>query len=145
MLGTWLETPPVRVRDPEAGVEYDVLTGGVGNNTHVYFNRASFTGDCRQLIFRSDRTGSWQIDAYDIAGQRLRRLTEASVDPGRPSIDQHRSLLYYTQGDEVHRMNIDMLEETVVYRHPTPAGDWLLRIESRNPCGKCGNGELAAT
>lgn len=56
--GRWVEMPGHRVADPGTGVEYDVLTGGVGNNTHVYFNRANFTGDGRFLIFRSDRTGN---------------------------------------------------------------------------------------
>lgn len=91
-VGEWLAAPAIRTADRETGVEYDVLTGGVGNNTHVYFNRANFTGDGRFLIFRSDRTGSWQLSACDIAGQRLRRLTEVRVDPGRPSIDQQRPL-----------------------------------------------------
>ncbi len=121
-LGEWIAAPAQPQHDGETGVRYDVLTGGVGNNTHVYFNRANFTGDGRFLIFRSDRTGSWQLYAYDIAGQHLRRLTDAALNPGRPSIDQHRPLLYYTQGDAVHRLNIDTLEEIVVYRHPTPAG-----------------------
>ena len=81
------------------------------------------------MIFRSDRTGSWQIYAYDIAGRRVRRLTDAAADPGRPSIDQWRPLLYYTQGDFVHRLNVETLEETVVYRHPTPAGGTFLLMD----------------
>lgn len=127
--GQWQDAPTGPARDPETGTTFSVLTGGEGSNTHIYFNRANFTGDSRQLIFRSDRTGSWQIYAYDIEGKRLRRLTDAGRNPGRPSIDQVRPLLYYTQGDAVHRLNIDTLEETVVYRHPTPAGGTFLLMD----------------
>lgn len=50
-VGEWLAVPTVRTTDDETGVEYDVLTGGVGNNTHVYFNRANFTGDGKHIVF----------------------------------------------------------------------------------------------
>jgi hypothetical protein len=56
-LGEWMAAPAQPQHDRETGVRYDVLTGGVGNNPHVYFNCANFTGDGRFLIFRSDRTG----------------------------------------------------------------------------------------
>ncbi|MFW5856264.1 MAG: oligogalacturonate lyase family protein [Planctomycetota bacterium] len=128
-LGSWKSAPPRQCVDEETGVAYEVLTGGVGNNTHVYFNRANFTADGKTLIVRSDRTGSWQIYAYDLVAQRLRRLTEAALDPGRPSIDPCRPVLYYTQGDAVHRLDIDSLEETVVYRHPTPENGTFLLMD----------------
>jgi oligogalacturonide lyase len=127
--GEWMPAPAQPQQDPETGRRFSVVTGGVGNNTHIYFNRANFTGDSKYLIFRSDRTGSWQIYAYDLAGQRLRRLTEAAQNPGRPSIDPVRPLLYYTQGDEVHRLHIETLEDTVIYRHPTPAGGTFLLMD----------------
>ncbi len=46
-------------------MEYDVLTGGVGNNTHVYFNRANFLSpasgfqpDGKRIVFcRRDAAG----------------------------------------------------------------------------------------
>jgi oligogalacturonide lyase len=105
------------------------MTGGTGNNRHIYFNRANFTHDGRTLIFLSDRTGSWQVYAYDLQNQRLRRLTDAALNPGRPSVDPCRPLLYYTQGDEVHRLHIDMLQEAVIYTHPTPAGGTFLLMD----------------
>jgi len=74
-LGEWIAAPAEKRRDAESGIPFDVLTGGIGNNTHIYFNRANFADDGKQVIFRSDRTGSWQLYAYDIARQRLRRLT----------------------------------------------------------------------
>ncbi len=128
-LGEWTASPPQRLRDEQTGVAFDVLTGGVGNNAHIYFNRANFTSDGKQVIFRSDRAGSWQLYAYDIAGQRARRLTDASLDPGRPSIDPCGPLLYYSQGDAVHRLHIDTREDTVVYRHPTPEGGTFLLMD----------------
>ncbi len=123
--GVWIAAPAQQQRDTETGHAFDVLSGGIGNNVHVYFNRANFTYDGRHLIFRSDRTGSWQLYAYDISEQRLRRLTEATLDPhvkGRPCIDPCRPLLYYMQGSEVHRLNIETLVDEVVYRHPTSEG-----------------------
>jgi oligogalacturonide lyase len=127
--GEWLAAPAQPQRDAETGYPFQVLSGGVGNNTHIYFNRANFTADGKYLIFRSDRTGSWQVYAYDIAGQRLCRLTEAALDPGRPSIDPCRPRLFYTQGNAVHRLNIDTLEDEVIYRHPTPEGGTFLLMD----------------
>ena len=128
-VGEWITAPVQRLHDKHSGVAFDVLTGGVGNNRHIYFNRANFTHDGKFIIFLSDRTGSWQVYAYDIARQRLRRLTEATLDPGRPSIDPCRPLLYYTQGDAVHRLHLKTLEEAVVYRHATPPGGAFLLMD----------------
>lgn len=128
-VGEWVEAPRQRLNDPETGIAFEVLTGGVGNNRHIYFNRANFTYDGSYAIFLSDRTGSWQVYAYDLVDQRLRRLTNASLDPGRPSIDPCRPLLYYTQGNAVHRLRTDTLEETVVYCHPTPEGGTFLLMD----------------
>lgn len=127
--GEWVPAPPQRRQDSQTGHSFDVVSGGIGNNTHIYFNRANFTGDSQHLIFRSDRTGSWQIYAYNIGGRRLRRLTEAALDPGRPSIDPCRPLLYYTQGCEVRRLNIETLDDEAVYRHPTPEGGTFLLMD----------------
>ena len=128
-LGQWVDSPARGVRDETTGRRCRVLTGGLGNNRPIYFNRANFTGDGRYLIFLSDRTGSWQVYAYDLHGERLRRLTHASLDPGRPSIDPLRPLIYYTQGDAVHRLQLDTLDETVVYTHPTPPGGTFLLMD----------------
>ena len=128
-VGEWTPAPAQRRHDEETGVAFDVLTGGVGNNRHIYFNRANFTHDGKHVILLSDRTGGWQIYAYDLERLRLRRLTDAARDPGRPSIDPYRPLLYYTQGDAVHRLNVDTLDDTVVYRHPTPEGGTFLLMD----------------
>lgn len=128
-VGEWIDAPPVSTTDEETGLTYEVVSGGIGNNTHIYFNRANFTYDGKYLIFRSDRTGNWQVYAYDIAGQRLRRLTDAEHDPGRPSIDPCRPILYYGQGNAVHQLNIETLEDSLVYRHPTPEGGSFLLMD----------------
>jgi oligogalacturonide lyase len=128
-LGEWIAAPARQRRDNQTGRIYSVLTGGVGNNTHIYFNRANFTADGKYVIFRSDRTGSRQIYSYDIAGERLRRLTDARTDPGRPSIDPCRPLLYYTQGSDVRRLNIETLDDALIYSQPTPEGGTFLLMD----------------
>jgi len=128
-VGEWMAAPARRLHDEQTGVAFDVLTGGSGNNRHIYFNRSNFTHDGTRVIFLSDRTGSWQIYAYDMTRQRMRRLTDAGLDPRRPSIDPCRPWLYYTQGDTVRRLHVDTLEDTLVYRHPTPAGGTFLLMD----------------
>jgi hypothetical protein len=59
----------------------------------------------------------------------VRRLTDAGLDPGRPSIDPLRPLLYYTQGSAVHRLHLDTLDDAVVYTHPTPPGGTFLLMD----------------
>lgn len=128
-VGQWIPAPAQHLHDTETDVGFDVLTGGIGNNHHIYFNRANFTHDGQLLIFLSDRTGSWQTYAYHIAEQRLRRLTDAALNPGRPSIDPFRPLIYYMQGSAVHRLHLETLEDTVVYTHPTPDGGTFLLMD----------------
>ncbi len=60
-LGQWIDSPARTERDDTTGRRFRVLTGGVGNNRHIYFNRANFTHDGRYAIILSDRTGRWQI------------------------------------------------------------------------------------
>lgn len=128
-VGEWVDSPTQVQHDEVTGRRFRILTGGIGNNRHIYFNRANFTGDGRYAILLSDRTGNWQIYAYDRAAERIRRLTDVELDPGRPSIDPLRPLLYYTQGSAVHRLDIDTLEESVVYTHPTPVGGTFLLMD----------------
>lgn len=128
-VGHWIDSSPQRITDRTTGFHFQVLTGGIGNNRHIYFNRANFTGDGRLAIFLSDRTGSWQVYAYDLVRHRLRRLTNAALDPGRPSIDPVRPLIYFTQGNRVCRLNLDTLAEDVVYTHPTPPGGTFLLMD----------------
>jgi oligogalacturonide lyase len=128
-VGQWVDSPARTERDATTGRRFRVLTGGVGNNRHIYFNRANFTYDGRYAIILSDRTGRWQIYAYDLQAERLRRLTEAHLDPGRPSIDPCRPLLYYTQGNAVHRLHLETLEDTVIYAHSIPEGGSFLLLD----------------
>ncbi len=128
-VGEWIAAPPEHLQDEETGVPYDVLTDGVGNNRHIYFNRANFSADGRHIIFLSDRSGTWQVYAYDLHNERLRRLTDAPLDPGRPSIDPCRPLIYYAQGDTVHRLHLETLDDTVVYTHVTPLGGTFLLMD----------------
>ena len=66
-VGEWTEAAPARITDPETGVEYEVISGGIANNTHIYFNRANFTCEGKHLIFRSDRT--FKVHTFDLAGE----------------------------------------------------------------------------
>jgi oligogalacturonide lyase len=125
--GEWLEHPLRRMTDEETGRTILQVTCGEGNNRHIYFNRPNFTSDGRQLILLSDRTGSWQVYAHDLQSQRVRRLTECRLDPGRPAVDAVRPAIYYTQGPSIHRIDLGSLEEQVVYRHNlSPGGTFVL-------------------
>jgi len=77
-VGKWIAAPAEHRQDKETGVVFDVLTGGVGNNTHVYFNRANFTCDGKCVIFRSDRTGSWQASALSSVAATTRDATTSA-------------------------------------------------------------------
>lgn len=127
--GEWLAAAPRIILDAQTGRAIRNLTGGVGNNRHIYFNRPNFTGDSRLLVYLSDRTGSWQVYAHDLVLNRVRRVTACTQNPGRPSVDQCRPVIYFTQGDAVHRLHLETLEETVVYIHPTPAGGTFLLMD----------------
>ncbi len=131
--GVWYDYPPLTIEDEVTGRSYAQITKGEGNNKHVYFNRLNFVDNGRYLLINSDRTGSWQIYAYDLQKERIRRLTDCTLDPGRPSVDPYRPLIYYTQGDLVYQLNIETLEEKLIHTHETPeTGQFVLLDISRD-------------
>ncbi|MBN1641387.1 MAG: PD40 domain-containing protein [Anaerolineae bacterium] len=127
--GAWYDSPLRLTDDPITGRAIHAVTGGQGNNRPIYFNRPNFSGDGQTLFFLSDRTGLWQVYAYDLARGRVRRLTDCAHDPGRPSVDQVRPLIYYTQGNAVHCLHTGSLDERVVHVHATPAGGQFLLMD----------------
>ena len=129
-IGEWVPYELKTKTDPQTNRILTKITNGEGNNKHEYFNKSSFTGDGRYVIFTSDRTGCWQVYAYDLQEERVRRLTAGKqglgypcIDllrpPCYPSVDPLRPLVYYAEGVAIHRVNMDTLVDDVIYTHPS--------------------------
>ncbi len=121
-LGEWLPYPIRKEQDRDTCFLIWKLTNGEGNNRHIYFNRPNFTGDSRYVIFMSDRTGKWDIFLYDLLEECVKRLTDCKHNVHRVSVDQYRPLIYYTQKSAVHRLDINTLDDQVMYNHNTLEG-----------------------
>ena len=116
--GEWVDYPLKKKRDGQTARGLIKITNGEGDNKPLYFNRPHFTGDGRHLVFLSNRTDSWQVFVCDLKGARICRITDCKDDPGYPSVDQNAPLVYYAEGLNIHRVDLDAMNDEIIYTHP---------------------------
>lgn len=94
--------------DPVTGVRIWEMAAGPGANDNLYFHFSNFSADNRNLIFKSNRTGSWQLFRVEVASGRIVQLTD---DPQIPEYaacpdPTNARRLYYLSGSEIFAMDI---------------------------------------
>lgn len=123
-------------KDALTGRTVTQLTSLPGNHHHLYFTSSSFTADNRQILYISD-PGNGNPNVFKLSlddgtavqltdncdgfmksyvyyeGKPYRGLAKAS-----PSFAPQAGLLLYIQGNDVRLLDINGLEERVVYRLP---------------------------
>ncbi len=106
-------------KDPETGARVRRLTADGSDNVHIYFTSESFLNDgSDRLIFTSNRSGKFQHHLLEISAGRLVQLTEGDeVRPNMLCVDPGGRLFYF-DGPELHALNLDGLEDRVIYRCP---------------------------
>lgn len=105
----------VEFRDQATGVLVHQLTSHPSVNHFSYFLQASFTPDCRRLVFTSYRTGAAQIFEASFPEGQLRQLTDgAPVHAYSPTLAPDGEWLYFVRGSSVWRLDMQTLEESPV-------------------------------
>jgi len=146
-----------RMRAPETGRLVVQLTGGEGFTYPLYFFIPSITGHGKYLIYHRAARGEVQLYRLSLASGESRQLTHAScpdtqwrpwcVDSGRGVLDHRsvlnvaRSLVIYFDGNEVHSVHVETLEDELLFTIPgdrepygqnctTPDGKWFVYIHT---------------
>ena len=103
----------VRFRDRSTGFPVTQVTHAPGvGNTHFYFHDPCWTQDSSRLVFRSSRAGSSDLFAADMATGEITQLTEGGTRGG--AMSQLTDDLFYWKGQEIHRVNVLTLEDSLV-------------------------------
>jgi len=86
---------------------------------HLYFGSGTWSADRRSLLFISYRTGFPALFRCDWACGEIRQMTaRVDLNPYSISPSPTRRECFFTARDEVVKINIDSLEETVLARFP---------------------------
>ena len=95
--------------DPVTGVRVWEMTAGLGISDNLYYHFSNFTADNRYLIFKSNRTGSWQLFRVEVASGRIVQLTDDPQIPEYAGCPDHTNArrLYYLRGSAVFAMDIE--------------------------------------
>lgn len=115
-------------RDRETGLEVVQLTEGQHFNGTCYVSHHGVTGDDRELVFASSRTGFWEFFRVDLQTGSIQQLTANYVPlhgdhlTGQPykafevCAATHR--LYYLAGRELRRLDLNNLNEDTLLEIP---------------------------
>ncbi len=111
--------PQFRYADAFSGREVWRLTDYLGHSNHLYFTDPCWIEDNRSLIFTSDRENQSNLFRYDLASAKITQLTDLH-GPGRPSgqFSAANQAHYFWWQGEIHALDVETLEEEVVYRAP---------------------------
>jgi oligogalacturonide lyase len=117
--GRTYQDPQFRYADAFSGRGIIQLTNYLGNSNHLYFTDPCWIDDNRSMIFTSDRENQSNLFRYDLDTATITQLTDLQ-GPGRPggcySAANRRH--YFWWHDELHELDVDTLEERVIYRAP---------------------------
>lgn len=93
------------------------VTGARSVHHHLYFGSGSWSADGRHLLFISYRTGFPNLFACEWGCGVIRRITaRVDLNPFSVSPSPLRREFFFTARDEVRRVHLESLEETVLAR-----------------------------
>ncbi|MHB0954925.1 MAG: hypothetical protein ACYC0X_00960 [Pirellulaceae bacterium] len=144
-----------RVEAPETGRLAVQLTRGAASCYPLYYFIPSLTSDGRFLVYHKSAAGELQLHRLDLQTAESVQLTHATctdtqwrpwcVDSGRGVLDHRsvlnvpRGLVIYFNGNDVHAVNVETLEDRMLFQIPddreaygqnccTPDGNWFVYI-----------------
>ena len=113
------QDPQFEYIDQYSGRKIVQLTNYLGNSNHLYFTDPAWIVPNRVMIFTSDRENQSNLFRVDIDTGTITQLTDLH-GPGRPGgcFSAANQRHYFWWQGEVHELNIETLEEQVIYRAP---------------------------
>lgn len=110
---------------PQTGVNVTQLTDYRGNSSHLYFTNPGWYADGRKLLFSSDRNNLPNLFGIDLTTGEITQLTDLPEFPPSAEIQfMHsaknpvREEAYYWYNTELRAIDLETLEERVLYRTP---------------------------
>lgn len=109
--------------DPDTGIRVTRLSPSGMACPRNYFYQKCFTNDGRHLLFGGEHAGVFNLWLLDLQTAEARQLTEGKGDNYHGSFisQDDRSVFYVKARNELRRVDLASLEETVVYTVPA---DW---------------------
>lgn len=111
--------------DARTGVEVRQLTNYKAHSHHFYFTNSGWYDDGRKLLVSSDRENRTNLFSVDLASGELTQLTDHDQPPPPAetsflfaSLNPRRAEVYFWYGNDLLALNLDSLEERVLYRAP---------------------------
>lgn len=123
---------PQQYKDAYTGVEVIKLTDSNHDTMHPYFTQPLFTRDGKALIVSSNRTGRWQLYLLRLDEPELIQLTDepSGIHPHKSCMDSNRNIAYYWTGNELKYVDVESLEEGLIYGIPQGFSPSILTISS---------------
>jgi oligogalacturonide lyase len=122
--------PQFRYIDSHSGREILRLTDYLGHSNHFYFTDPCWFNGNRSFAFTSDRENQSNLYRYDLDDGQITQMTDLQ-GRGRAGgcVSAANNALYYSWHGAIHELNLDTLEERVLWQETSP-----MRIRGRaNP------------
>ncbi len=114
----------IKSTDARTGNEIWQLTSHDSISEAFYFYARSFTSDDKYAIFRSKRTGSWEVFRCDLTDGEIKQLTYEGVD--NACIHPDGINMGYIAGWKYYKMNVHTMEKKMILdftdKLPSPPG-----------------------
>jgi oligogalacturonide lyase len=111
--------------DLQTGVKVRQLTAHKGHSHHLYFTNPGWYGGGRKLLFGSDRGNRTNLFGIDLESGEITQLTDMDQPPPPAetsflfaSKNPRRDEVYFWQGRDLLALDLDALEERLLYRAP---------------------------
>jgi len=116
--------------DPDTGAHVTRLTPANVACPRNYFYQKCFTNDGRKILFGGEFDGVFNLWMLDLDNGQARQLTEGAGDNYHGSFiaPDDRSVFYVKNRRELRRVDLETLEESVIYEVPEGwkgAGTWV--------------------
>ncbi|MFN2229639.1 MAG: oligogalacturonate lyase family protein [Anaerolineae bacterium] len=125
--GRVYQDPQFRYLDSYSEREILRLTDYLGHSSHFYFTDPCWFNDNRSFVFTSDRENQSNLYRYDLDDGQITQMTDLaergrSVGRGRPGgcVSTANHALYYGWQGAIHELDLDTLEERVLWRETPP-------------------------
>jgi oligogalacturonide lyase len=128
--GQTYHDPQFRYVDSYSEREILRLTDYLGHSSHFYFTDPCWFNENRSFAFASDRGNQSNLFRYDLDDGLITQMTDLQ-GRGRPGgcVSTANGALYYGWGGAIHELDLDTLEERVLWQETPP-----MRIRGRaNP------------
>ena len=114
--GKTYQDPQFRYVDSYSEREVIRLTDYLGHSSHLYFTDPCWFNEGRSFVFSSHRQNQSNLFRYDLDTGLITQMTDLKARGGIGScVSAASNALYYGWGGAIHELNLNTLEERVIW------------------------------